>query len=392
MTARPQSDPQAATLRDGSRHTPVSPDVVLTGSGATDVGGRHSAARLRIVVIGLGALLVCTMTVGVMVGSVSIPPRQVWQVVADHLLPGLVSAQGVTPAQDDIVWNLRLPRVLLGAAVGAGLGVVGATLQALVRNPLADPYVFGITAGAAVGATAVIVLGLATFGAYSLSIAAFIGALVAFAIVLLLAGSGGKLSPMRLILAGVAVMYVASAISSGLLYFAATQEGDTGAAAQVLFWLLGGLAGASWQQVTLPVVAVIGGTLLLMLRARGLNALLVGEETAATLGIELAAFRRQLFTLAALMTGIMVAVSGGIGFVGLMVPHAVRMLVGPDNRRVLPVSVLVGAIFLVCADILARTVASPQEIPIGIVTALVGGPFFAVILRAHRRGSVVAQR
>lgn len=154
-----------------------STELVLPGA---DVEGRRAAARFRVVVIGLVVLLVATMTLGIIVGSVAISPLLVWQVLADHVLPGLLSWQDVTPAQDDIVWNLRLPRVLLGAAVGAGLAVVGAALQALVRNPLADPYVFGITAGASVGATAVIVLGVTALGVYSLSIAAFIGALVAF--------------------------------------------------------------------------------------------------------------------------------------------------------------------------------------------------------------------
>lgn len=381
MSVRSRSGPAVVAAPDGSRRATAGLEEELPG---VEGHRRHPAARFRLVVIGLVVLLLATMTVGIMVGSVSLSPLVVWQVVADHLLPGYSAGQHVTPGQDEIVWNLRLPRVLLGAAVGAGLAVVGAGLQALVRNPLADPYIFGITAGASVGATTVIVLGVVAFGAYSLSIAAFIGALVAFVLVLLLAGAGGRLSPLRLILAGVAVMYTMSAISSGLLYFATT-EGNQGAGQQVLFWLLGGLAGANWEQVALPIAAVLGGTLLLMLRARALNALLVGEETAATLGIELGAFRRQLFTLAALMTGSMVAVSGGIGFVGLMVPHAVRMLVGPDHRRVLPVCVLLGASFLVAADVLARWVAAPQEIPIGIVTAFVGAPFFAVILRSHRR-------
>jgi iron complex transport system permease protein len=341
--------------------------------------------RFRLVVVGLLALLVLTIGLAVTIGPTSISLARVWAIVAHHVVPGVFGDRHASPAHEEIVWDLRLPRVLLGGVVGAGLAVVGAALQALVRNPLADPYVFGITSGAAVGATAVIVFGVTLLGAFSLSVAAFIGAMVAFVLVLLLAHARGATSPARLILAGVAVAYTMSAISSAMLYFRASQEADAGAAQQVLFWLLGGLSAATWSDVVLPGAAVVGGTLVLILQARSLNALLVGDETAVTLGIDLGRFRKQLFTLTALMTGVMVAVSGGIGFVGLMLPHAVRMLVGPDHRRVLPVCVLLGAIFLIWADVLARTVAAPQEIPIGIITALFGAPLFAVILRSRRR-------
>lgn len=339
----------------------------------------------------LAAALVATIGLGVAIGAVGIPVGRVADSVAGHLL-GRPRNPGITAAQDQIVWDLRLPRVLLGGCVGAGLAIVGTVLQALVRNPLADPYVFGISSGASVGATAVIVLGVAPLGAtWSLSAAAFAGALVAFVLVMALGGAASGLSPSRLILAGVAVAYTMSAMTSGILYFAAGQQGDAGKAQQVMFWLLGGLAGASWADVTLPALVVVAGTGVLMLQARPLNALLVGEETAATLGVDLARFRRRMFTLCALVTGCVVAVSGGIGFVGLMLPHLVRTVVGPDHRRVLPAAALVGAIFLIWADVLARTAAAPQEIPIGVVTALFGTPFFALVIR-QRLGSSADRR
>ena len=367
--------------------------TVPAGTPAVPAAGRRHRGRGR----GRFALLIGALTIGlwlsltfaVTVGPVAIPLTRVWSVIGHHVLPGVFGDDRVTRPQDEIVWQLRVPRVLLGALVGAGLAVVGAGLQALVRNPLADPYVFGMTPGATVGATIVIVSGASALGTYSLSLAAFIGAIVAFVIVLGLARSRGSLSPIRLILAGVAVSYTMGAISSAILYLGANNTADTGAAAQVMFWQLGGLAGATWSQVLLPGLAVLLGTTLLLLHARQLNALLVGEETATTLGVDLTRFRRRVFTLSALMTGVIVAVSGGIGFVGLMLPHAVRILVGPDHRRVLPACVLLGAIYLVWADVLARTVAAPEEIPIGIVTALFGAPVFLAILRArHRVGGV----
>ena len=334
----------------------------------------------------MGLALGLTATAGVSIGAVSIAPLDVWGIVAHRLLPDVFGRGDWTAAHEQIVWNLRLPRVLLGACVGAGLAVVGTALQALVRNPLADPYVFGITSGASVGATAVLIFGAGAMAQGSVSAAAFLGAVVAFCLVLVLARLGGGLSPARLILAGVAVAYTMSALTSFLVFMARTTS-DQGVAQAVLFWLLGSLGGARWSQLWLPATAVIAGTLLLMLQARSLNALLVGDETAATLGIDLRRFRRQLFVLAALLTGVIVAVAGGIGFIGLMVPHTVRMLVGADHRRVLPVAMLLGAIFLIWADVLARTVASPQELPIGIVTALFGTPFFVLIMRHRGRAA-----
>ncbi|RFS45625.1 FecCD family ABC transporter permease [Micromonospora craniellae] len=368
--------------------------------GLTDTAeprGRSGRTRRRLrppfwlLLVLLTAGLLVTLTTAVTIGPVGIPFLQVWQIVADRIQPGLGGEVTWTPIREQIVWDLRMPRVLLGAVVGAGLAVVGATLQALVRNPLADPYVFGITSGASTGATALLALGIAAFGSASLSVAAFGGAVLAFVLVLVLAGAAGGLAPARLILAGLTVAYTMSALTS-LMIFLASTAGQSSIAETVLFWLLGGLGGARWSHVLIPGLVAVVGTALVTMQARSLNALLVGEETAATLGVNLGRFRLQMFTLTALMTGVMVAVSGGIGFVGLMVPHAVRLLVGSDNRRVLPVSMLLGAIFLVWADVVARIVVAPQELPIGIITALVGAPFFVAIMRSKRRLNVVGER
>lgn len=342
--------------------------------------------RTALVVVGLALGLAVTITLAVMIGSVSIPPVRVWQIILHHIAPSRF--HGDWPVfQDQIVWQIRLPRVLLGGFVGASLAVVGATLQALVRNPLADPHVFGITSGASVGAVVVILFGFTAFGSYSLSAAAFLGALGAMILVFFLAQRSGQLSPVRLLLAGVAISYVLSAVTSYLIFQADTASG--GALRAVVFWLLGGLGGARWSYLVLPAIGVAGGTFYLVLQARSLNALLFGDETAMSLGIDANRLRKRLFVLTALLTGVTVAVSGGIGFVGLMMPHAVRFLVGPDHRRVLPVCALLGSIYLIWVDVLARTLVAPAELPIGIITALIGGPFFVWLLRRRQSGDLV---
>lgn len=347
---------------------------------------RRGRRALPAVLLGLGVVLLLCLTLAVSIGSVRIPVDEVWRILAHRAAPDLVAVTW-TDGREQIVWDLRLPRALLAALVGAGLSVVGVALQALVRNPLADPYTFGLTSGASVGAVAVILTGVTAFGIYSLSVAAFLGALAAFTLVLLLARSTGGLVATRLLLAGVAVSYVMSALTSVLIFRAG--EAGEGAARSVLFWLLGGLGGARWSYLTLPAVGIVTATSLLLVRGRALNALLIGDETARTLGVDVARFRRQTFVLAALLTGVLVAVSGGIGFVGLVMPHIVRLVVGADHRRVLPVAVLAGAAFLVLADLAARVVVAPAELPVGVVTALCGAPMFAYLLR--RPGGATAR-
>jgi iron complex transport system permease protein len=344
----------------------------------TAAGRPIAATRLGFgtLLAGLAALLLLSVTLAVMIGPVPIAPGLVWRVALHQLAPGLVTADWAA-FQQNIVWELRFPRVLLGGLVGAGLAVVGATMQALVRNPLADPYLLGVSSGASLGAVAVIVLGLSWFGIFSLAIAAFLGALLAFAAVYALARQGGRLTTARLILAGVAVAYIFGALTNVLIYSAG--EGEQ--VQSVIFWMLGGLGGARWEYLSLPALALLLGTCFLTAQARALNALSVGEETAVTLGVDTSRFRQQTFALTALLTGTLVAVSGGIGFVGLMLPHILRLLVGADHRRLLPVAALSGASFLIWVDVLARVVVAPQELPLGIITALLGAPFFIWLMR-----------
>jgi len=321
--------------------------------------------------------LILAILLAVGVGAVEIPLPITTRVIGSHLLPGWI-APVADPTQDQIIWVFRLPRVLLAVIVGAALAVSGTALQAMTRNPLSDPYIFGVSSGASVGAVLVITLGATVMGGVSLSLAAFLGALLSMILVYTLAQQQGRATPMRLVLAGVALSYVLSAVTSYLVLRSATPGGG---AAAVLTWLAGSLGGAKWEQLGLPSTVVVLTTLLLLAQARPLNALLAGDETATGLGVNVERFRQQLFLVTSLLVGVVVAVSGAIGFVGLMIPHLVRMVVGSDHRRVLPTVALGGGVYLVLVDLVGRTIMAPQELPVGIVTAALGGPFFLWLLR-----------
>ncbi|KOV87914.1 iron ABC transporter permease [Nocardia sp. NRRL S-836] len=321
------------------------------------------------------AALVVSTLLATGVGPVGVPAGEVARILAHHLGGG-----GDTGAAADlIVWRIRFPRVLLGAVVGAGLALAGAVVQGVVRNPVADPYLLGLSHGASVGAVLVLTTGAAVLGALTLPLAAFAGATAAIAVVLVMARHRGRLLPMRLILVGVAFGHLFAGVTSFML----ARTDSSAAQQQIIFWMLGGLSGAQWA--TLPVTAsvVVGVGALLMVRARRLNALVLGEEAGAALGINASRLRWYLLILTTLLTGTVVAVSGGIGFVGLIVPHLARMLVGADHRRMLPVTALLGALFLLWADVAARILIAPAELPIGILTAFLGVPFFLLVMRAR---------
>ncbi|GAA0950976.1 iron ABC transporter permease [Nonomuraea longicatena] len=322
------------------------------------------------------AALLAAATAGVAVGSISLPFGEVWGIVLHRLHPALAEPTW-TAVRETIVMDVRLPRVLLCAVVGAGLSVSGMALQALVRNPLADPMLLGVSSGGTLGAVCVIVLNVTVFGMFSLPLAAFAGALGALALVYFLARSGGRMTTVRLVLAGVATAEVLLAVASFLI----VTSDDPHKADSAMRWMLGGLAGTTWDLLWIPSTAVLLGTGVLLGVSRPLNLLLAGEEAAASLGLDVHRFRSALFVLVALMVGTIVAVSGSIGFVGLMLPHVVRLLVGADHRRALPAVALLGAGFLIAADLAARTLIAPEEIPIGILTAVVGGPFFLWLMR-----------
>jgi iron complex transport system permease protein len=326
--------------------------------------------------VALTVVLVVVMMVAVSIGAVTIPLGDVWGIVLHHLGVGGATAD---PALDQIVWNFRTPRVVLAALVGAGLAVSGVVLQAVVANPLADPYVLGVSSGASLGAVLVITLTSGALGGLGVSSAAFAGAVVAVVLVFLLGQRGGRLAPTRLVLSGVAVGYLFLAATSYLQLRATPTELRT-----VMFWMLGSVAGAQWGQLPLVGVVVLTATVALALFGRRLNALLAGDESATALGVDVHRLRALLLVLASLLTGTVIAVAGGIGFVGLMIPHLVRLATGADHRRLLPQAALVGAIYLVVVDLLSRTVNRPNELPLGILTALFGAPFFLWLLRRNK--------
>ncbi|WP_217178787.1 iron ABC transporter permease [Streptomyces sp. AC495_CC817] len=324
-------------------------------------------------------LAVLVLVVSAAVGPVPVPPLDAAKIVVGHLLPGMPwMADGtLTPLQDQAVWQFRLPRSLLAGLSGAGLALAGAMMQAVVRNPLAEPYILGVSSGASVGAVLVIVSGGATFLGLTMSGAAFVGAIVACVLVAALARIRGELSPTRMILAGVALGSLLSAVTSYL-----TLTTDAQNVVSVMFFLLGSVSAADMTTLAIPAVALAVAGVAAFGLSRSMNALLAGDESAQAVGVRTTRLRALLLVCASLLTGSIVAVSGGIGFVGLVVPHIARLLVGSDHRRMLPVTVLGGALFLMVADLLARTVAAPTEIPLGILTAFVGAPFFLWLMRS----------
>lgn len=327
----------------------------------------------------IAVLAVLVLVLSAATGPVAVSPLDAAKIVIGHLVPGMpwMSDGSLTPLQDQAVWQFRVPRSLLAALSGAGLALAGAMMQAVVRNPLAEPYILGVSSGASVGAVLVIVSGGATFLGLTMSGAAFVGAMVACILVAMLARIRGELSPTRMILAGVALGALLSAVTSYL-----TLTTDAQNVVSVMFFLLGSVSAADMSSLLIPAVALAVACITVFGLSRSMNALLAGDESAMAVGVRTTRLRGLLLVLASLLTGAIVAVSGGIGFVGLVVPHMARLLVGSDHRRMLPITVLGGALFLMVADLLARTVAMPTEIPLGILTAFVGAPFFLWLMRS----------
>ncbi|MDE3724632.1 iron ABC transporter permease [Nocardiopsis sp. N85] len=335
--------------------------------------------------LALALLLAASTLPAIGLGTALIPPAETARYLWAALTGGAIAPDEVTRYQ--IIWNIRTPRVVLAALVGAGLGAVGVAVQALVRNPLADPYILGVSSGASVGAVTVGVLGaLAALGPYAVSAGAFLGALTATLLVHLIARSPAGITPLRLVLTGVALSFGFQAIMSVIIYLAPGNE----ATATVLFWTMGGFGAATWGSLPVVAVIVLAGLVALHTMSRRLDATALGDETATSLGVDVDRTRRVLFLITALMTGAMVAVSGAIGFVGLVVPHVVRILVGAAHRRVLTIAPLAGAVLMIWVDLVSRTIAAPRELPLGVLTALIGVPVFLTLMR--RRGYLFGGR
>lgn len=333
---------------------------------------RAASRRGALVVPGLGAALILLAILSLGTGPVAVPPGQ----VVDLLL----APEGSDEPASVIVRQLRPPRVLLAILVGGSLALCGAVMQAFFQNPMADPYIIGVSSGAALGATAALALAVDVWflGIHSTSLSAFAGALAVTFLVYAVARRGTRVPTTLLLLTGVAVGALAAAATSFLMI---TTKTDLH---RILFWLLGSFSSRRWEHVHMVWPWAAGGLAVLMFFARDLNVLLQGEENALFLGVEVERVKRILLIVTALLTAAAVSVSGIIGFVGLVVPHVMRLLVGPDHRRLLPASVLGGAILMIAADMLARTLIAPAEVPVGVITALIGCPFFLYLLSRRR--------
>lgn len=333
--------------------------------------------RISLLVVFSIVLLLLTIAVATSVGEMPIPLRTTLAVVTNHF--GWTNVP-VNKIQEGVIWEFRLSRSLVAACCGAGLALCGAILQSLLRNALAEPYVLGVSAGASAGAASIIVLGLGA-GALSLSAGAFIGAFCAFLYVLLLSG-GAQAGVGKTILAGVAAAHLFGALTSFIVSIAA----DAQQAHNVIFWLLGSFSGAGWAEFQLVAVVVVIGFVICLGCASALDAFAFGDDAAASLGVSVGAIRLLLFATTAMVTATIVSIVGSIGFVGLIVPHVARFFIGPGHMRLLPASALIGAIFMIIADLIARVILPQQVLPVGIVTALVGVPFFSLILYRMQRG------
>jgi len=340
---------------------------------------RHSEKKFLFLTLALILCTLLTVIVSTGMGYMSIEPRDILRIIGASVVGDNSLMDGIEASVPYVVMDVRLPRILTAALVGGGLALSGVIYQGILLNPLADPYTLGISSGAAFGASLALLANISLLGHFSIPVFAFAGAVLTLLLVMRLSTFNGQISAQTLILSGVIVGAILSAGISFLKYLADEQV------AVIIFWLMGSFASSSWSGVLLVGVAVIFGTLVTLFYGRDLNIMSLGRRSSDSLGVETARVRTILLLTASLVAAICVAVTGIIGFIGLIVPHLMRYLVGPDNRKLLPVSALAGAILLLLADTITRAVL-PVEVPIGVLTALIGGPFFCVIFRQKQKG------
>lgn len=330
----------------------------------------------------LVALLVlaafASMFITLCMGTVDIPLSETLNVLRAHISNEELTREFVLSSTNQIVWKLRLPRVLLGFAVGSSLALCGAVMQAIVQNPMAEPYILGISSGATLGATGAIFCGLSSF----LGLFSFGGAALACFAVLALASTGGRATSTKLILSGMVINALFTAFSNFIISVA----GDSDGVMSIKFWTMGSITRASWDNILLPIAATLAGAAFYYTQYRALNTMLLGDEAAVTLGVNIEKCRLLYLLVLSALTGIMVSCCGTIGFIGLIVPHVARSLIGNDHRKLIPVCALMGGIFLVWVDAFARTLVENSELPVGIFTALLGAPFFVYILVRRNYG------
>lgn len=343
----------------------------------------RSEPNMPLIIILLTIVALVTIVVCTGLGPVSVDPSTTAKILLSRV-PALGNSIAETwePLEYNIVMGLRLPRVCLGMIVGASLAVCGVTMQALVRNNLADPFILGVSNGAAAFATLGMLFGAFSFlGTYSLSISAFIGAGCTIVFVYILSRVRGRINITQLLLSGVAISMIMDGVTSIIKLSAPNALGLHNAE----FWMSGSLAGAKWAYLKLPLVVLLLCMAFLMVNYRGLNLLLLGDESAGALGINVRRLQKELVLVASLMAGATIAVSGSIGFVGLMTPHFTRLLVGGDHKKVLPISALLGGILVVWVDVAARMMIAPEELPVGVLTAVIGGPIFIILLKKNNK-------
>ncbi|MDR1363949.1 MAG: iron ABC transporter permease [Spirochaetaceae bacterium] len=332
-------------------------------------------SRYALLCAGMGAGLLGVMVMAVNFGALNLKSSWIFKIIVNGIFGCELFAGEWKPQLVSIVWNLRLPKVIAAALIGASLSLSGIFMQAVTRNPLADPFVLGVSSGASTGAVAAILLGgLPLIGTFSLQAGAFAGAIIASILVFTLSGGGG---PSRLALTGAAIAAVFAALTNLLIFISA----DTHKINSAVFWMTGSLAGITWEQLPAAVAIFFAGLCTGILTRRPLDIMLSGEERARSLGVDVKTLRRALMVVSALLAGVSVSISGVIGFVGLVIPHISRTLFGPVHRRLIAPACLLGAAFMVAADLLARVLAKPEEMPAGVITALAGAPFFLHLLR-----------
>lgn len=326
----------------------------------------------------LGIVLIITIVGAIAIGSTYIEPGVVYKVLLNKLSNGYLFVSSQNTMFESIIWEIRLPRVILGAICGAGLALCGVLMQCVTKNPIAEPYILGISSGASCGAVAVIVLGgISSLGISTITGGAFIGSMLSGVLVFAIGTQMGKTtSTTRLVLSGMAISTIFSALTNLLIYSAE----NSNQAKSALFWTIGSLGGAKWDVLLIPFIALIIVTIIAFIMSKSLDILLLGDDSAIILGINVKMVKSIILILATLLTSTLVAITGAIGFIGLVVPHVCRTISGSDHKKLIVLSSLVGSIFLIISDIAARGLFPPIEIPIGIITSLVGGPFFLYLI------------
>lgn len=327
-----------------------------------------------IIAVLLVILFILSIILGISFGAVDIPPYDVHRVFLYKVFGIKIGNLGalLNSTVFDIIWEVRMPRVILGAFTGMSLAVVGVIMQATIQNPLGDPYILGLSSGASLGATFSILVGFSgVLSSFGVGLGAFLGALMASILVYFLAKIGGRITPFKMILAGMVISSICSSLTSLIIFLSKDNEGIR----TVNFWMMGSLAGAEWSNIAIPIVVSIIPLIYFFTQYRNLNLMVLGDETSITLGLNVEKHRKIYMILSSLVTGVIVSVCGTIGFVGIMIPHIVRLIFGTDHKILLPFSALLGAIFLIWADVIARCAVSNMELPIGIITSVIGAPF-----------------